>query len=129
MITRANMMKPMLAACPEFEPEWRNFLQEWKDENEPPLDLALSDLARHLITLLAAGRKPQLAHIFEVVERWIAEGDDHVRQFVMSGLLPTLQNESLHHFTKPQQFEPFLRPETRTEWIQVASAPPPQPPP
>jgi len=42
MITKAQMMDPMLTAFPSFVSVWNEFLNEWKDEKElPPTDILL----------------------------------------------------------------------------------------
>jgi len=71
VITRDEMMDPMLDACPSFKAQWESFKGEWKDEpGELPTYLALADLARHLIDMLARGETKSFPAVFEVVEQW-----------------------------------------------------------
>ena len=42
------MFAPLLAADLSFLPHWQAFLEDWADDAEPPLYLALGELARQL---------------------------------------------------------------------------------
>jgi hypothetical protein len=119
MIVRSGMMEPMLEACPSFRPQWEEFLQEWNLENDKPLYLALSELARHLIAILSARETATLSRVFAVVERWHLEGDAFVREAATVGLLEDLQNENLHGSTTVREFEVFLHPESLKWWGKV----------
>lgn len=116
VISRTNMFEPLLEAEPSFIPIWKAFLEEWQSEPEPPLYLALSSLARHLIARLRAGETDGFHAVFEVVERWHLQGDAYVREAASVGLLEDLQNTDLHQNTVPTNFEPWLRPESWRWW-------------
>ena len=113
------MMEPLLEACPAFRPTWGAFLERWRSEHELPLYLAIGDLARHLISVLATGDAETLTRVFAVVERWHVEGDQYVREAATVGLLEDLQNEGLHDSTKPAEFERFLLPVSLKFWRKV----------
>jgi hypothetical protein len=113
------MMNPMLEACPAFRPVWDEFLKEWNSEGEPPVYLALSELARHLIAALASRDLDTLRRTFAVIERWHLEGDKYVREAATVGLLEDLQNTNLHVSTTPAEFEPFLLPTSLKFWRKV----------
>jgi hypothetical protein len=119
MIERDEMMAPMLQACPSFQSAWIEFADEWREETDKPLYLALGSLARHLISMLAARDTSGLSSAFAVVERWHTDGDASVREAATIGLLEDLQNDGLHSVTSPQQFEPFLLPESLKWWRKV----------
>ena len=119
VITRDEMMEPMLDACPSFRPAWEEFVEEWKSEPEMPLYLALSELARHLIARLEARDAATLSRAFAVVERWHLEGDAYVQEAATIGLLEDLQNTNLHGKTTPKQFEPLLLLESLRAWREL----------
>lgn len=121
MITRSDMFVSLLIADPTFEPVWRKFCQEWQDEPQPPLYLALGDLAAHLITKLEMGNTESFDAIFDVVERWHVEGDNYVQEAATVGLLEDLQNLNLYNSTKPSNFEPWLGTRTSQRWAEVTS--------
>jgi hypothetical protein len=119
MIRKADMMDPMLEACPAFRPAWDAFLKEWSLESDLPVYLALSDLAGHLIAALAARDDETLRRAFAVVERWHLEGDEYVREAATVGFLEDLQNANLHVSTNPIELEPFLLPNSLKFWRKV----------
>ena len=122
MITKADMMTDLLAASPGFAGDWEAFRQEWAGEGDgPPLYLALSAFARHLVRLLEMKDKERLARVFRVVERLHVEGDAYVREAATVGLLESLQNTNLHDRTAPEQFCEFLQPESLRWWQRVES--------
>src|SRR5262245_13397003 len=114
------MLNLMLDACPSFQAEWESFMEEWRGEPEElPVYLALADLARHLIAMLASNETTSFAAIFDVVEQWHVQGDADVREAATVGLLENLQNTSLHDSTNPEQFRPFLGPESTRWWDKL----------
>jgi hypothetical protein len=119
VITRSEMVPLMLAVCPSFDGKWKEFLDYWRDENAPPLYLALSELARHLIGMLAEQDVESFPAVFAVVERWHVEGEPYVAEAASVGLLEDLQNEGLHRSTKPEQFRPYLLPESAKWWDKL----------
>ena len=120
LITREQMFAPLLIACPTFSDCWHAFVAQWEDESEPPLYLALADLARHLIAQLASRETEAFPEVFAVVEQWHLLGDDYVREAACIGLLEALQNTSLHQSTMPDDFLPWLQPETARGWEKVS---------
>ena len=120
MIEKDTMMAPMLEACPSFRPAWEEFVEEWRSEPDPqPLYLALSSLARYLISALSVRDAATMSRAFAVVERWLLEGDKYVREAATVGLLEDLQNTSLHEATSPRDFEPYLLPKSLKVWRDV----------
>ena len=112
-------MPLMLAACPSFEAKWRDFLEYWRHDADPPLYLALSDLARHLIDMLERQDVASFPQVFAVVERWHVEGNSYVAEAATVGLLEDLQNTNLHRATEPEQFRPYLLPESARWWDKL----------
>ena len=119
VITRDMMFVALLAADPNFTDSWQSFLEEWEEEAEKPLYLALGELARYLIQQLECGETTYFDAIFGVVELWHIHGDLYVRQAASVGLLEGLQNSNLHRTTQPSDFKPWLRPESMRWWLKV----------
>ena len=114
------MLPLLLDACPSFDEPWRACLEEWGDRCDLPVYIALSELARHLIGMLDRGETEAFSRVFDVVERWHVEGDAYVRCAATVGLLEDLQNGNLHTArTAPEQFLPYLGPESRKWWHRV----------
>ncbi|NMH58702.1 DUF7674 family protein [Alteromonas ponticola] len=120
MISKETMMLPILQVADGFKPIWKEFLDDWSDENELPVYLALSDLARYVSTLVENSDEEELRDIFSVVERWHLEGDEFVKEAATVGLLEDLQNTAVVGDGMPQKIEPFLLPQTRLWWHKVS---------
>ena len=119
VITRDNMFAPILGACPSLEPIWSEFLDDWQDEKDLPYTLALSDLARHLVSKLEAGETAEFPATFEVVEQLHNHGDEYVREAIALGLLEDLQNTSIYKTAEPDQFRPYLHAESERRWDRL----------
>ncbi len=111
----ANMLEAMRLVDPSFPSQSDKF----PDEREEPLYFALSELALHLIRNLEAGDTNRFNAIFDVVERWIVEGNSNVREAAIVGLLEDLQNKNLHHTTSPKNFKSWLRPQSGVWWAKL----------
>ena len=121
MIAKNEMMGVLLDACPSFTPQWRAFLEEWRDEaDDLPLYGALDDFARHLIGMLERGETDGVRAVFAAVERLHVEGNQYVREAATVGLLEDLQNGNLHTSgTSSEQFRPYLGPESLRWWNKL----------
>ncbi len=60
MISRTEMFQPILEVSEGFRPIWNEFLEEWKEEVELPLYLALSSLARYISSLITKSKTTEL---------------------------------------------------------------------
>ena len=86
---------------------------------EMPVYLALADFPRHLSGQLAENNNAVLERVFKIVERFIVEGDGYVREAAIVGIIEDLQNTNLHDGTTPDQYLPFLLPQTMRWWGKV----------
>lgn len=122
MITRTEMMDPMLKATPTFELVWNEFLAEWDDERESlPIYIVLSDLARHITKLIESGSTAELVKVCRVIEMWCDDGDAEVREAVTVGLLEDLQNTNVVGIGTTEKIEQYLGPQSKREWQKVQS--------
>jgi hypothetical protein len=123
MLAKDDMMPMLIDACPSFASVWQEFLAEWRGEEDLPLYVAISHLARHLIGLVERGETDEMPAVFRVVEHWHLEGDEYVREAATVGLLEDLQNLNLHeHGTDPAQFRSMLGPESLRCWDSLAAS-------
>ncbi len=119
MIVREEMFKLILEASDGFHPIWNEFLEEWKDDDELPLYLALGDLARYISKLVFESSEEELKGILAVIERWYLEGDSYVKEAATVGVLESLQNINLVGEGVPEKVELYLLPESKQWWIKV----------
>jgi microcystin degradation protein MlrC len=114
-IFKQQMMEMLLAACPSFKPNWREFVDEWKDEPvETPYYLALGDYSRHLEDMLRLGDTAAFPAIFQVIEQLHLEGDSYVKEAATIGILESLLSEQ-----EPNPFRPFFGRETERWWNKL----------
>lgn len=118
MITKDQMFAPLLAACPSFEPIWREFVEESErhPDQEPLYYMALGDLARHLVERFRSGATEEFPAVFQVVERWHCLGDHYVQEATTIGLLEGIQNIAGHENVDPAVFEKWLLPASKKWW-------------
>ncbi|MEL7083162.1 MAG: hypothetical protein AAF268_05940 [Cyanobacteria bacterium P01_A01_bin.3] len=119
MISKSDMMAVLIEACPSFEPEWNRFCNEWQDDKNPPLYVSLGDFARHLIGRLNSGNTKSFPDVFDAIERLHLDGDEYVRKAATIGILENIQNITINSKADPQQFHPFLQPESRRWWDKL----------
>jgi hypothetical protein len=120
MIRRIEMIDPMLVACPSFAPAWEAFCAEWNQERtDPPLYIALAELARHIVDLQLSGKTDELPAVFKVIERWHCEGEHFVREAATVGLLEDIQNIIFRIELEPAVLERWLLPESRKWWDKL----------
>jgi len=119
MISRDEMFEPLLEVSEGFKPIWDEFLEEWKDDDELPQYLVLSDLARYISKIISESKESELKNIFNVIERWHLEGDDYVKEAATVGILEDLQNTNVVGMGVPEKVEAYLLPESKRWWQKV----------
>jgi hypothetical protein len=119
MIVKGDIPGILIEADPIFESRWTQFIDEWKDEADPPVYVALADYARLLIEMLASGNTERFPAIFDAIELLHIEGDGYVKEAATVGILEPLQNTNLHNTTEPEQFRPSLRPVSERSWNKL----------
>jgi hypothetical protein len=119
MISREEMFEPLLEVSEGFKPIWNEFLEEWKEDDELPQYLVLSELARYISKLISKSNENELKNIFNVIERWHLEGDDYVKEAATVGILEDLQNTNVVGIGVPEKVEKYLLPESRKWWHKV----------
>lgn len=114
MIEKEEMLELAVKACPSFKPAWEKFLDDWKNEDDLPLYLALGELSRHISSLVETEQDSELKELFEVVEHWHIEGSSYVKEAATIGLLEGLQGQS-----NATSIELYLLPESKKWWDKV----------
>ena len=115
MLTRADVMPLLLAACPSFRGPW-TVAQTEPDYAADLLYPQLGDFARHLIALVRRGETAELPGVFAVVERLQREGDPDAQDAAILGFLETLQSNAEHADLDPVVFVPYLGPASHASW-------------
>lgn len=120
MITRDDVVPLLLAACPSFAGVWSTLEHDplvVEDDGSRLHYLDAARVADHLVALLVAGERDQVAAALAVVERMHLEGDPYVRELATVGYLEDLQNVADRHpACERGQLEPLLGPESLRWW-------------
>jgi hypothetical protein len=75
---------------------------------------------RHLASLNVQGRREEFGAVFDLFERLHTEGDSYVSELATVGFLEDLGNGNMHrNGSKPEDFEKYLRPESRWWWEEL----------
>jgi hypothetical protein len=114
-----KVIRALLAACPSFAEPWREHVESSNGRIGAYVDAGA--FASHLVDLLEADRTSELADVFDVVERFLIDGDDGIRYLVTFGLIEDVQNISSnrHDWAFAARFREWLRPTTTTAWDEV----------
>jgi hypothetical protein len=106
----SEVLHELAAAAPSFQPSW--------DENNPLPYIEVGDLVRHLRAKLAKGEINEVAAVFDLTERLLA--NDAVEPgFITIGLFENVQNTSADTGIDQEAWEPFLGPLSRGLWDEL----------
>ena len=114
-------MPVLVTACPSFASRFAaRATNDYQDGNGDILEyLALADLSRHILALIAAEHFNELPPTFAAVERLHVEGDKFVREAATGGLLEALQNHAGRCELEESRVTTWLGPQTRKWWDRL----------
>jgi len=95
--------EPLRAAVPSFAERWRAFVAQPWYESDPTYDV--SELARHLVDEVAAGRTDELPAFFAALDALLAGASDELYDLATIGLLEDVVHEADGRGVKLTTFE------------------------
>lgn len=95
--------EPLRAAVPSFADPWRTFVAQPWYESDP--SYAVSELARHLVSEVAAGRTSELPAFFTALDALLARASDELYDLTTIGLLEDVVHEADRRSVKLAPFE------------------------
>ena len=95
--------EPLRAAVPSFTERWRAFVAQPWYESDP--SYAVSELARHLVDEVAAGRNSELPAFFAALDDLLAAASDELYDLATIGLLEDIVYEADRRGVKLTPFE------------------------
>jgi hypothetical protein len=69
--------------------------------------------------LYPGGKTEEVQHAFDLMEQWLLNGNQKVRDLVVIGFLEDVQNIASWQPFGRAAFIPFLRPQSRGAWIEL----------
>ncbi|MBK7896330.1 MAG: hypothetical protein IPJ90_15935 [Anaerolineaceae bacterium] len=111
MITDENFMQIILQKVPQFTEHWEKHLAYWEgDERGPCIDI--SSFSDYVISLIIDEDLSQLPRIFDLMERFIVEGEETVGNVVTTCFLENIINRT-GATIDPKSFVHLLGPQSR----------------
>jgi len=95
--------EPLRAAVPSFAERWRAFVAQPWYESDPSYDV--SELARHLVDEVVAGRTDELPAFFAALDALLAGASDELYDLATIGLLEDIVHEADARGVKLTAFE------------------------
>lgn len=117
MIQKECVMELLIGVCPSFKGKWeKHLINIWDRESETILYTDLSELARHLATLVRLNQVNEFPAVFDKIECLLQHGDPFVQEAVVAGLLEDFQNNLLYNKCQLDLISQYLKAETKQYW-------------
>ena len=117
--SEAEVMPRLIAEFPGFRPRWEKHLEFWKGEPAG----GCNDIAQfvHFVVqdLYPSGNTEDLQRAFDLMEHWIVNGNQNLRDLIGIGFLEDLQNVASWQAFGKEAFIPFLGPQCRQAWNEI----------
>ncbi len=115
----ADVMPRLVAEFPGFRPRWEKHLESW--EGEPAGNY--NDITQFVYfvvrDLYPREKIEEVQHAFDLMEYWLKNGNESVRELVVIGFLEDLQNLASRQAFAKEAFIPFLGPKSREAWDEL----------
>ncbi|HEV8190433.1 MAG TPA: hypothetical protein VGP82_02965 [Ktedonobacterales bacterium] len=121
MVARDEVMGLLLEACPGFRPVYEDYLEEMYGPEAPALNLYAdgAQLNGYLVKAAGEGQTECFPAVFALAERLLVEGDQHVHDWVTTGLLEGLRNHLSWTNLGHDVFLPWLGLQSRVWWQRL----------
>ena len=63
-----ELVEKNVAQVPDFRPLWDSFLNEWKEEREPPWYIGMGELAHYIVEMYSSDRTADFPSLFSTIE-------------------------------------------------------------
>jgi hypothetical protein len=113
-----NMSEHLLGALPSANALWEEHLAWWGDKERGHFN-DMSEFARHIVECCERGQTEEFAAAFALIERFITEGPDEVRELAVVGLLESVQNIASNTIGGYEAFDPWLGPYSMAGWREI----------
>ena len=118
MISKEEMIPLLLEACPAFGPRWEEHLIYWRDKS-PAFYIDIEEFFAFLLDSHKRGQIECVQVAFDVLERFLVEGDWDTQELATVGFIEDVQNASSWEPLGAIPFIPFLKPHSYDAWKKV----------
>ena len=117
MPVNRETFESIIAAVPDFRPQWEEFLREW--EAEGAWYVGMGELAHYVVETYEQGKTDRFNDLFAAIESAFDENDDKARELLTVGLFEDIQNIASHRNFGSSVFRSWLGPQSIAAWDQV----------
>jgi len=115
----AEVMPRLIAEFPGFRPRWEKHLELWKGEPAGSYN-DIAEFAHFVVQdLYPNGNTADLQRAFDLMERWLLNGNQNLRDLIAIGFLEDVQNVASWQTFGREAFIPFLGPQSRQAWNEI----------
>jgi hypothetical protein len=115
----AVVMPRLIAEFPGFRPRWEKHLELWKGKPAG----SYNDIAQfaHFVVkdLYPNGNTADLQRAFDLMEQWLVNGNQNLRDPIAIGFLEDVQNLAPWLPSGKEAFIPFLGPQCFQAWNEI----------
>ena len=112
-------MPRLVAEFPDFRPRWEKHLEFWEGEPAGNYNDITQFVYFVVIDLYPSGKTQELQHAFDLMEYWLKNGSESLKELVVIGFLEDLQNLASRQGFAKEAFVPFLGPKSREAWDEL----------
>ena len=115
-----DVWQPIRDAVPSFAPRWDDVVrQPWYESDA---SYGVSELARHLVDEVEAGRTAELPSFFTALDALLGTASDEVYDVLTIGLLEDVVHEAEHRGVSLASFDRAAQGDrARTAWTEVVA--------
>lgn len=89
--TENDIIENILEKIPEFRPTWEEYLNNW--ENRQPIGIDVAEFSWFVREKLRAKEIKTLQKSFDLIENFLAHGDEKVKNYMYFEFIENLSNE------------------------------------
>jgi hypothetical protein len=116
--SEAEVMPRLIAEFPGFRPRWEKHLELWAGKPSGS-DNDIAEFAHFVVDDYANGNGAGLQRAFDLMEQWLVNGNQNLRDLIAVGFLEDVQNVASRQAFGKEAFIPFLGPQCRQAWNEI----------
>jgi hypothetical protein len=118
-LAEAEVLPRLIADFPDFRPRWEKHLDFWKGKPAGSYN-DIAEFAYFVVQdLYPSGNTADLQRAFDLMEHWLVNGNQNLRDLVAIGFLEDVQNVASWQAFGREAFIPFLGPQCRQAWNEI----------
>jgi len=118
VIDKDEMIPMLLDACPGFRPRWEEHVASWNGEPAGVYN-DIGEFVAYLLDTYEQGQMDSVRSAFNILERFLMEGDAETKERAVIGFIEDIQNASSWRSFGAKAFLPFLGPHSQVGWAEV----------